>query len=98
LEFSLEYISILVEVGQPANLNKPTMINKIDLEVGNIAVLSDGIGTMDYILEAVFNIIPNLLRKQIVDAMEDPLRELIQLEVQKALQIEKMIEERLPKE
>jgi hypothetical protein len=44
------------------------------LEVGNIAVYSDGLGTMDYVLEILVNILPNLLRKQIVDFLEEPLR------------------------
>lgn len=95
-QISVEYVSVVVNVGQPANLDKETTIDGIELEVGNIAVASDGIGTMDYVIEALVNIIPNLLRKQIVDALEEPMRKFVEDEVKKVIQLEDMIEERLP--
>jgi hypothetical protein len=95
ITFSIEYLTAHVKVGQPANLDKPTTIDKIDLEVGNIAVYSDGLGTMDYVLEILVNILPNLLRKQIVDFLEEPLKEYVEEEVRKAVEIEKIIEKQL---
>jgi len=96
MEFNLEYITASVKVGQPANLDELVKIDELDLEIGNIAVLSDGTGTLDYAIEAFINIVPNLLRKPIIDALEDPIREMIQDEVRKALHIEAEIEKRLP--
>lgn len=96
LEFTLEYITAEVKVGQPANLDKGVNIDALDLELGNIAVLSDGVGTADYIIEAFVNIVPNLLRKPIIDALENPMKNMIQEEVRKALDIEAEIEKRLP--
>ncbi|ODN01552.1 hypothetical protein Ocin01_05122 [Orchesella cincta] len=96
MEFNLEYITAAVKVGQPANLDELVTIDELDLEIGNIAVLSDGTGTLDYAIEAFINIVPNLLRKPIIDALEDPIRNMIQDEVRKALNIEAEIEKRLP--
>lgn len=96
LEFNLEYITAAVKVGQPANLDKGVTIDELDLEVGNIAVLSDGVGTADYIIEAFVNVVPNLIRKPVIDALEDPIKNIVQEEVRKALDIEAEIEKRLP--
>lgn len=85
-----------VKVSQPANLDKPPEVNKIDLDIGNIAVLSDGVGTADYMIEAMFNILPNVFRQLIIDALEEPLREKIEIEVRKIVDIEDIIEKHLP--
>jgi len=87
---------VSVKVSQPANLDKPPEVNKIDLDIGNIAVLSDGVGTADYMIEAMFNILPNVFRQLIIDALEEPLREKIEIEVRKIVDIEDIIEKHLP--
>lgn len=69
--------------------NKPQMEN-IQLDLGNIQVHSNGIGTGDYILEVVVNIVSNLLRCQIIDALEVPLKKRIQKELD-AIDLEEFI-------
>jgi len=94
MEFNLEYITAEVKLQQPANLDKLPSMEKIDLDIGNIAVLSDGAGTLDYIVEAVFNVLPNVFRKQIIDSLEAPVCKAIEDELQK-LNLEGMIEQNL---
>ncbi|CAG7831107.1 unnamed protein product [Allacma fusca] len=94
LEFNLEYLTVAVKVRQPANLDLPPSIEELNLDIGNIAVLSDGAGTLDYIVEAMFNVLPNLFRSQIINALEGPVSKAIEEEVRK-VNIESMIEENL---
>ena len=92
MEFNLEYITAEVKLQQPANLDKLPSIDKVDFEIGNIAVVSDGAGTMDYIVEVVFNVLPNALRKQIIDSLEYPVCKAIEDEMRK-VDLEDLIEE-----
>lgn len=94
--FSVEYISARIIIGQPLDTRKKPKFRNIDLEIGNIQVRCDGAGTLDYVLEFTVNILPNLLRYQIMDALEGPLRERIQQEFDKINVTEKIMEE-LPK-
>lgn len=92
MEFNVEFISAEVKLQQPANLDKLPSIDKVDFDIGNIAVLSDGAGTLDYIVEAIFNILPNAFRKQIIDSLEYPVCKAIEDELKK-IDLEAMIEE-----
>jgi hypothetical protein len=92
--FTLEYINAEVKLQQPANLDKLPKMERIELKLGNIAVLSDGAGTLDYVVEAFFNVIPNVFRKNIMDALEPVVCRAIQDELQK-LNLEEIIEEKL---
>lgn len=56
---------------------------------------SDGAGTFDYVIEFVINIIPNLLRYQIMDALENPAKAKIQQEMNK-LNVERLIKDNIP--
>jgi len=94
LGFTLESITAEVKLQQPANLEKLPAMESIALNLGNIAVLSDGAGTLDYIVEAFFNIIPNIFRKQIIDSIEPIVSKAIEDELQK-LNFEEIIEENL---
>jgi len=58
-------------------------------------VKSDGAGTLNHIVEFSVNVLPNLLREQIVNALEKPIMEHIQKILDK-VDVEKMIEEKLP--
>lgn len=76
--FSVDYINVRMIVAQSLDTrNRPQMKN-LDLEVGNIQVRFDGAGTLDYVIELAINVLPNLLRYQIVDAIEGPIMEKIQ--------------------
>ncbi|XP_053680919.1 uncharacterized protein LOC128731803 isoform X2 [Anopheles nili] len=77
-QFTVEYIRVAVQIEQPLDLRKKIQLRDVQLELGNIQVRCDGAGTLDYVIEAAVNILPNLLRYQIMDAIENPLRMRIQ--------------------
>ena len=95
-QFSVEYISARIVLGQPLDTREKPEFRSLDLEVGNIQVRFNGAGTLDYVIEFAVNVLPNLLRYQIMDAIEAPLREKIQQELDK-MDVEDMIKQKLPK-
>lgn len=58
-------------------------------------IRSDGAGTLDYVVEFLINVIPNILRYQIMDALENPIKTRIQDEMNK-INVEKLIVENIP--
>lgn len=56
---------------------------------------SDGAGTLDYVFEFVINIVPNLLRAQIMDALENPIKTEIQKEMDK-INVERLLKKNIP--
>lgn len=56
---------------------------------------SDGAGTLDYCFEFLINVLPNLLRYQIMDALENPVKVKIQDEMDK-INVEKLIKNNIP--
>lgn len=83
-------------VSQTADIRNSPKLNDLQLELGNIQIRCDGAGTLDYIIEFGINVIPNLLRYQIMDAIESPLKNRIQ-EILNSTDIEEIIHENLPK-
>lgn len=61
--------------------SKSPSMDDIQLELGNIQIRFDGLGTVDYLIEFGINVLPNLLRYQIMDAIEKPIK----IKVQEAL-------------
>ncbi|XP_058455466.1 uncharacterized protein LOC131432905 [Malaya genurostris] len=74
LHFTVEYVRVIILFQQPLDLRRKPSLKDLQLEVGNIQIHSSGIGTLDYLVEAAVNILPNLVRYQIVDAIEGPLK------------------------
>ncbi|KAG6448015.1 uncharacterized protein LOC115442087 isoform X2 [Manduca sexta] len=93
--FSVEYISARFIMGQPLDVREKPEFRNLELEIGNIQVRCNGAGTIDYAIEFVVNILPNLLRYQIMDAIEGPLKEKMQQELDK-IEVEQMIKQKLP--
>ncbi|XP_014206359.1 uncharacterized protein LOC106637899 [Copidosoma floridanum] len=93
--FTIEYFRVQLNLSQPLDTRKRSTLEELDLELGNIQVRVDGAGTIDYIIEAGINIIPNLLRNQIMDALEGTIRRRIQDELDK-VDVEKLIHEKIP--
>lgn len=56
---------------------------------------SDGAGTFDYFIEFFINVLPNLLRYQIMDAIEVPIRAKIQNEFNQ-INVERLIRSKIP--
>lgn len=94
--FSVEYISGRIILAQPLDTRKKPEFVDLDLDIGNIQVRFNGAGTIDYVVEFVINVLPNLLRYQIIDALENPIIEKVQGELNK-LNVEEMIRAELPK-
>lgn len=77
VQFTVQHIRATVEISYHAIEQRGT-IDDLQLDMGNIQVRSDGAGTLDYIMEFVVNVLPNLLRYQIMDAIENPIKQRIQ--------------------
>ncbi|XP_071440573.1 uncharacterized protein [Hetaerina americana] len=92
--FALDSLQVRMVVSQPLNVKKKAVLEELDIELGNIQVRMDGAGTLDYVVEYVVNVLPNMLRFQIVDALEEPLKQKAQ-EVLDTMDLEKIIEEKL---
>ncbi|XP_005180333.1 uncharacterized protein LOC101891975 [Musca domestica] len=96
IQFTLQYIRLTVDVSQPLDTRKRPQINDLQIDMGNIQVRCDGAGTLDYVMEFVVNILPNLLRYQIMDALENPIRMRIQ-EKFNTIDVEQTIKENFEK-
>lgn len=78
VQFTLQHIKVTISASQALDTRKRPQINDLQIDLGNIQVRCDGAGTLDYIMEFVVNILPNLLRYQIMDALENPIKMRIQ--------------------
>lgn len=61
----------------------------------SLKVRSDGAGTLDYCFEFLINVLPNLLRYQIMDALENPVKVKIQDGMDK-INVERLIKNNIP--
>lgn len=95
LSFSIDYIQLEANVTQPMDTRLAPYLNEFGLSVGNIQLRMDGAGTIDYLAEALVNIVPNILRNKIVDAVEIPIRKRIQDFLDK-VDVQEKIEQRIP--
>lgn len=93
--FSIDYITGRVILGQPLDTRKRPQFRDFQLEIGNIQVRCDGAGTVDYLVEFLVNILPNLLRYQITDAIEGPIREKVQQRLN-YINVEELIKKNIP--
>nr|XP_017105689.2 uncharacterized protein LOC108131351 [Drosophila bipectinata] len=78
VQFTVQHLRALVGVSQSLDTTKRPQITDLQFDMGNIQVRCDGAGTLDYIMEFVVNVLPNLLRYQIMDAIENPVKQRIQ--------------------
>ncbi|XP_067623693.1 uncharacterized protein [Eurosta solidaginis] len=96
VKFSVQYIRLTVDLSQPLDTRKRPRFDELDIDLGNIQLRSSGAGTLDYIAEAVVNIIPNLIRYQIMDFLETPAKMRIQERLD-AIDVEKAIKDNFEK-
>lgn len=94
VQFTVQHIKVLFEIEQPLDLSKKIKINDLQLDLGNIQIRCSGLGTADYLVEFFVNVMPNLLRYQIMDALEKPLMRKIQDFTDK-IDVEKLVKEKL---
>ncbi|XP_012270232.1 uncharacterized protein LOC105694290 [Orussus abietinus] len=95
VSFTVKYFRVQVTLSQPMDTRKRATLEDVNLELGNIQARIHGAGTIDYILEGSINILPNLLRGQIMQAIRGPLKRRIQDELDK-VDVEKLIHEKIP--
>lgn len=72
---------VTLNASQSLDTSKSPVLDDIQIDLGNIQIRFDGLGTVDYAIELGVNVLPNLLRYQIMDALEKPIK----LKVQEAL-------------
>ncbi|XP_032683264.1 uncharacterized protein LOC116849812 [Odontomachus brunneus] len=95
VSFTVQYFRVQMKLSQPLDTRKRASLEELELELGNIQTRIHGAGTLDYLVEASVNILPNLLRYQIMDAIEGPLKRRIQEELNK-IDVEKLIDDKIP--
>lgn len=60
--FTVQYFRVQIKLSQSVDIRKRASLEELNLELGNIQARIHGGGTMDYVMEAGINILPNLLR------------------------------------
>jgi hypothetical protein len=96
VSFSVDYLRVQVILSQTMDTRNSPKLEDIQLELGNIQVRFDGAGTVDYAIEFAINVLPNLLRYQIMDALENPVKQKIQAELNN-VNVERLIKENADK-
>lgn len=95
MSFTVDYVRVKMIVSQPLDIRKKPKVMELNVKVGNIQLRMDGAGTMDYIAEFGVNVVPNIVRYQIVQAAEMPMKRKVQ-EILDNTDIEQFIVEKLP--
>lgn len=93
--FSVEYINIMISVNQSLDVRNKPKIVELKIKLGNIQLRMDGAGILDYMAELGTNTLPNILRYQIVQAAEMPMKRKVQ-EILDNTDIEQYILDKLP--
>lgn len=62
ISFTVQYLRMQMKLIQPVDTRKRASLGELNFELGNIQTRIHGAGTLDYIIEAGVNILPNLLR------------------------------------
>lgn len=96
VSFTVEYLQVNFTASQPLDIRKKPKLEDFNLKLGNIQMRVNGAGTADYIMELMVNILPNILRYQIVDAIESPIKQQIQKYLDE-IEVSKMIDENMPR-
>ncbi|EDV57623.1 uncharacterized protein LOC6542394 [Drosophila erecta] len=78
VQFTVQHIRATVGLSQSLDTRQRAQITDLQFDMGNIQVRCDGAGTLDYVMEFAVNVIPNLLRYQIMDAIENPIKQRVQ--------------------
>jgi len=70
MSFTVEGADIFVRLSRPMNIDLPTTIEDLDIELGAVSMIFNGGWYLDYVVQFVANVVPNLLRGVIMDAVE----------------------------
>jgi len=93
--FSADHIQVRAVVNQTLDIRNKPIVDRLDIEVGKVAVTMDRRDPLDFVIETAVNSLPTLLRHIIVDVLEEPIKMKVQT-ILDDVQLEEMVEERLP--
>jgi len=93
--FAVEYAAVTLSVDQSLDIRKKPKVVDLRVSVGNLQLRMDGAGTLDYVAEVAVNLLPNVLRYQILQAAEKPMRRKVQ-EALDNVDLEKIVLDHLP--
>lgn len=93
-EFTVQYVQVRTRFNQSLDLRNKPYLEEIDIKIGNVQLRMDGLGTMDYAMELIANVLPNLLRYEIMNAIEGMLKQRVQTMLN-TLDVEQLVEQKL---
>lgn len=94
--FTVEHVQIEAKVNQSIDSRKSPILEDLQVETGPVNVKMDRNGKFDYLVEMLVPMLPKMLRYVIIDALEDPIKEMVQRDVLDHISIEQVIEENMP--
>ncbi|XP_071530709.1 uncharacterized protein [Panulirus ornatus] len=77
----VDSFTVTLEVQQEADLKSPPVLRTLDCRMGNIGVRFSGMGSFDYLAEAMANLFPNVFRDEILNQLEPQMWQAIQAEL-----------------
>ncbi|XP_063593065.1 uncharacterized protein LOC134770124 [Penaeus indicus] len=78
LHAQIDSFSVTLEVRQATNFKSSPVLRALDCRIGNVALTSSGMGSIDYLIEASVNVFPNVFRNEILDRLETKLWQSVQ--------------------
>lgn len=85
VELNFDHLDIEIYLKQMFNHSLTFEIEDLKVNLGDLTISSEGTGTMDYILEAVFNVGPKLFETKIMRTIHYPLTSMIEEQFQNIL-------------
>lgn len=93
--FSVDYLEVKAVFNQSLDTRNHPYLESLDLTLGPMTLVSRGdAGKLNALTEFGVNVLPNLVRYQVVDALEEPIRQRVQQELDQ-VNVEDLIKERL---
>ncbi|XP_034244888.1 uncharacterized protein LOC117647292 [Thrips palmi] len=93
--FTVDYLEVKAVFNQSLDTRKHPYLESLDVTLGPMTLVSRGdAGKLNALTEFGVNVLPNLIRYQVVDALEEPLRQRVQKELDN-VNVEDLINEKL---
>ncbi|CAL8116050.1 unnamed protein product [Orchesella dallaii] len=96
LNFNVHDISMKVRLEKRLGESQEnrTQVETIDMKVGSVKLVSDGIGAVKYIMETYLNVVPDSFRQKIKDAAEYRILKVIEDEISQ-IDLEQLAEDEI---
>ncbi|XP_042861326.1 uncharacterized protein LOC122246679 [Penaeus japonicus] len=78
LQAEVDSFEVTLEVRQATDFKVSPVLRALDCRIGNVALTSSGMGSLDYLIEAGVNVFPNVFRNEILDRLETKLWQTVQ--------------------